>query len=267
METRGFREWLGEKNYSERTIRDYTSIVENLPEIRRYEDLMTYIKSLKEKIKPQTINQRLVSIRLYYDYLKAEGLQTINIAHKVKVKGGHRPFLTILKREELEQLYTGYPSRTEIELRRKVLLGILVYQGADLGTTQYLKLEHLALEKSEIYLPSTGRKNSRRLALHGSQILPLYRYLEDRENSLFKDKKHLINQYEALKNDLRKQEEKVENIRQIRISVITNWLNQYNIREVQYYCGHKHIGSTEKYKRVDLEQMKSDLRKYHPLGR
>jgi len=246
METIQFKEWLTEKNYSTRTIKDYTTIVMNAPKIERYEDLITHIRNLQGKVKPETINQRLVSLRLYFEYLKEEELISVNIAHKVKVKT-QSSFITLLKAEELEKLYEDYPSRTEVELRRKVLLGLLIYQGADLGTVKHLKVEHLALEKSEIYLPSTRRMNSRKLSLNGNQILPLYRYLEQKPVSLFKNEKHLINQYEGY-------------------SVITNWLSQYNLREVQYYAGHKHIGSTEKYKRVDLESMKSDLKKYHPLG-
>lgn len=257
-----FNRWLTEKNYATRTIKSYNQVINNTPEISRYEDLIEHIGYLQKQVKPQTINQRLVSLRLYFNYQKEQGVIKRNIAKNVKVKNVYKPYLEVLKRKELDDLYQNYPSKTKYELRQKILLGLLVYQGADLGTTKNLQSNHIALEKGEIYLPGTNRMNSRNLGLHGSQLMSLYRYLEHRkpEEKLFTV---------SLKNDydkLLKQLKTVENIRQIRSSVITNWLNQYNLREVQYYCGHKHIGSTEKYKRVDLESMKRDLKKYHPLG-
>jgi len=264
METKNYKTWLFNNSYGERTIKDYVEIIASLPEIRNYEDLMNYIKSLK--VKPQTINQRLVAIRSYYNYLKEQGEVTHNPAQKVIIKQAYPTFATLLKQDELNELYEHYPISTEVELRRKVLLGLLIYQGADLGTTKHLKVDHVVLDKTEIYLPSTSRMNSRRLILNSKQVLPLYKYLDGKTDYLFKNEKHLINQYEALKHHLRKQEKKVESIRQIRHSVITNWLSHYNKREVQYYCGHKHIGSTEKYERIDLEQMKDALKQYHLLG-
>jgi len=267
METQHFSTWMTEQNYSKRTIKDYEQIVRNAPEIKRYEDLIAHIKTLQSQVKATTINQRLIGLKKYYQYQKEQGLISHNIAHKVQVRNSNKPFLTVLSEEELTALYDNYPSITEVQLRRKVLLGLLIYQGIDLGTTKNLKVEDISLDKSEIYLPGARRMNARRLALKGSQVLPFYRYLENLDSRmLFRNEKHLMNQYEALKNDLQKQSRKVESIRQIRSSVITNWLDHYNLREVQYYCGHKHIGSTEAYKRVDLESMKSDLKKYHPLG-
>lgn len=266
METQQFKTWLTQQNYSQRTVKDYTEIVRNTPVITRYEDLISHVKELQTKVKATTINQRIIGLKKYYQYQQEQGLVTHNIAQKLKVRNNKKPLVATLSEEELTELYDNYPSRTETQLRRKILLGLLIYQGADLGTTKHLKSDDVALDKSEIYLPGTRRMNARKLGLKGSQILPLYRYLEQTPVSLFKDENHLINQYEGLKKNLQKQNRKVENIRQIRSSVITNWLSQYNLREVQYYCGHKHISSTESYKRVDLESMKSDLKKYHPLG-
>ena len=257
---------MTDKNYAESTIKIYGQIIQRSPEIRTYDQLLHHIGNLQESVKPETINQMLVSLRLHFEYRKEQGEISRNLAKKVQVKNSHKPYLSLLKRAELEELYAEYPQRTSIELRQKILLGLLVYQGADLGTTKYLGKADFNLEKCEIYLPQTRRKNSRRLGLDARQLLPLNKYLEMKKEEEPFFLKSLTYEYKNLLNILQKQNNKIESIRQIRSSVITNWLSQYNLREVQYYCGHKHIGSTESYQRIDLESMKKDLKKYHPLG-
>jgi integrase/recombinase XerD len=59
---------------------------------------------------------------------------------------------------------------------------------------------------------------------------------------------------------------KVINVNQLRASVITNWLNRHNIREVQEMCGHKYIGSTERYKQDNLENLQEAIKEFHPLS-
>ena len=53
--------------------------------------------------------------------------------------------------------------------------------------------------------------------------------------------------------------------RQIRISVIMNWLKTNNIRQVQYMAGHKSIRSTEMYRNQDLTDLTKQLELFHPL--
>jgi len=264
---KAFRGWLEDRKYARSTVKEYLQTVSYLgnPKELRYEDLVNYIGSLQGKVKPQTINRRLSSIKVYYDYLVEKGEVRVNIAKSLEVKNERKVLVPILKEEELEELYISYPDRTYYELRKKILLGLVIYQAADLTTVQLLKGEHIALDKGEIYLPGTRRSNSRKLSLKGSQMLPIYRYLEHNpEGNLFQGR--VGNVYHELLQELKKGNRKVENIRQLRRSVISNWLETYNLREVQYYAGHRYISSTEKYRRVDLESMKSDLKKYHLFG-
>lgn len=68
------------------------------------------------------------------------------------------------------------------------------------------------------------------------------------------------------KKELRKQNKQVESVKQIRASVITRWLNVYNLLEVQYLAEHQYVSSTENYLINDLEDLKEDINKYHPIG-
>ena len=63
-----------------------------------------------------------------------------------------------------------------------------------------------------------------------------------------------------------KKNNNVENIKQIRASVITNWLGQYNLRKVQYLAGHRYISSTERYLQDDLENLHEIVNNFHPIS-
>ncbi|MEM7106943.1 MAG: integrase [Bacteroidota bacterium] len=54
---------------------------------------------------------------------------------------------------------------------------------------------------------------------------------------------------------LRKQESHLENVQHTRAGVVTHWLKQYNLREVQHMDGHLKVTSTESYQRNDTESL------------
>jgi integrase/recombinase XerD len=56
------------------------------------------------------------------------------------------------------------------------------------------------------------------------------------------------------------------NPKTIRQSVITNLLKAGNdLRIVQVFSGHKYPSATEKYKQTNVEELKKEVQKYHPL--
>ena len=71
---------------------------------------------------------------------------------------------------------------------------------------------------------------------------------------------------QKLMKELHKQNKQVESVKQIRASVITGWLKNYNLREVQYFAGHRYVSSTESYLINDLEDLKEDINRYHPIN-
>lgn len=64
---------------------------------------------------------------------------------------------------------------------------------------------------------------------------------------------------------LRKINPRIKNFDQIRASVITAWLKQYDLRKVQYLAGHKYVSSTEAYKANVIDELQADVLKFHPL--
>ena len=68
-----------------------------------------------------------------------------------------------------------------------------------------------------------------------------------------------------LLHDLRKANGRIKSLRQLRASVIVDWLKRYNLREVQYMAGHRYVSSTESYGAHDVEALSKDMDVYHPL--
>jgi site-specific recombinase XerD len=70
----------------------------------------------------------------------------------------------------------------------------------------------------------------------------------------------------ALSLPLKKINHKSINLKQIRNSVVVNWLRQHNLRKVQYLAGHRYISSTERYQQDDLESLHKTINIYHPFS-
>ncbi|MCF6297662.1 MAG: hypothetical protein L3J08_06715 [Flavobacteriaceae bacterium] len=63
--------------------------------------------------------------------------------------------------------------------------------------------------------------------------------------------------------DLHKQNKQVKSVKQIRALIITNWLKNYNLREAQYFAGHRYVSSTEKHQQDDLESLHKTINTFH----
>ena len=72
-------------------------------------------------------------------------------------------------------------------------------------------------------------------------------------------------QHQLLVN-LKKLNGSIISSRQVRASVIHHWLKKHNLRQVQYWCGHKYVSSTEAYIDSELLELEGELGSYHPMG-
>jgi integrase/recombinase XerD len=76
---------------------------------------------------------------------------------------------------------------------------------------------------------------------------------------------NIVNQVGGMIRQLRQFNAKVIDAKQIRSSVITNWLKQYNLWQVQYMAGHRYVSSTQRYKLSNMDDLQNALQQYHPL--
>lgn len=300
-----FKEYLQILGNGENTIRqkqNYTGYflrwleLENLDEeLVRYNDLLNFIDCcLLDKISKKQINGILRAIRNYYDYLKQTNPNLINPAANLYLKGSRDKLPSnITSFNELEDIYGAYPTENNRQKRNKAMLGLLIYQGLTTEELGQLREEYLKLKQGKILVPGNRRRNSRTLELKPFQILELYEYVNKVKPGIINDigkatpsrkPKQIdydrineqlfisINASENIKNSLlhlfkeiQKQNPEVKNAKQIRSSVIVYWLKNFNLRQVQYFAGHKYVSSTERYQLNNLESLQSKLDKYHPL--
>jgi integrase/recombinase XerD len=256
-----------------------------------YTDVLNFIDHCgKRKIKTRMVNRVLLAIRYYYQYLGTDK----NPATGIILRGTTRTVPhDLLSKEELEELYEKYTVVDERSQRNKVILGLFIHQAITTDELKKLEPSHIKTREGKIYVPGSPRSNSRILKLEAGQILELHDYLKTvrpkilnelkaerpgRKPDKVKEAKDLhqlfvsMNGSENIKNSLvflisalRKLNPKVESAKQIRYSVITEWLKEKDIRTVQYMAGHRYVSSTERYRNYNLQDLEESLSQHHPM--
>tara|TARA_R100000005_G_C5000027_1_gene206828 strand:- start:726 stop:1610 length:885 start_codon:yes stop_codon:yes gene_type:complete len=247
-----------------------------------YNDLLSYIKHSQRKgVSQRTVQSYLGTIKHYYDHLIREGKTTANPAEDIKIKGVKRKTLYhIFEPHELHQLYNSYKDESLIGKRNKVMLGLLIYQGIKTEELSKLETTDIKLREGKIEVPGGRRSNHRTMNLESHQVMEMYDYIlqarpeilttsgqqtEKLFISLTGKESTISNLTNSFIKPLKAQNKNLLNAKQIRASVITKWLKQYNLRETQYLAGHKYISTTESYKQNDLEGLKEEIDQFHPL--
>ena len=291
-----YRNYLQQESYSLSTIESYIKGVEIFikwcnrnhtnPDLIDYKTFLKYIKYLQRKnTTKKTIKHKIGTLKIYFKHLQSENYRIDNPIENINIKGVKRTInYNLLEADELEDLYYSFESDNVTDTyhrltakRAKVIIGLIVYQGLNTTDLSNLQIEYLQLSKGKIYVPSTTRSNARELELKPWQIMEFIAYQNEVrpiiQNKIGNHSEQLFNTnarfnaivYHIFKK-LKKYNQKVENIKQIRASVITNWLGQYNLRKVQYLAGHRYISSTERYLQDDLENLHEIVNNFHPIS-
>ena len=264
--------------------------IENLTvETCEYVDLLSYVKKLRVKeLSTHTLNCYIRAVKYYYEYLQGRNEITRNPARRLYIKGDTYQLPSdLLNKKELNTIYVDYSTETIVQKRNKTLLGLAIYQGMRLDELAAIEPGDIDLHKGTVYIKKTGRAARRTLKLEAHQILPLQEYItkilpqirekaaKGKEPAPLKNGEKLIMSTGKspgikelvcdLNKQLRKRYPRYKNLMHIRSSVIALWIEQKNIIEVQYMAGHNNINSTERYKRVSMQDLKKSLDQFHPL--
>jgi site-specific recombinase XerD len=262
-----------------------------------YNDVLAYINYKRQAgNKPRTLTIVVNSINHFYKFLQAEHQLEENPASNIKIKGIKRKTLQeILTPEELEKIYKSYTTEIKYEVnkkvppqvnnklarkRNKIILGLVVYQGIRTEELARLELQDLQLREGKINIQGSKRTEGRLLKLEAHQIYDLMDYVNvtrkqilettaKQSNKVFISigtSLHFSNIMQNLVSSLRENNVKLRDIKQIRTSVITNWLKIHNLRKTQYMAGHRYVSSTEAYQINNIEELQEDIKKYHPIG-
>ena len=251
------------------------------PEKLNYQELMNYVELLRKNYNPQSIKRTIYAIKKFYDYLLEIGKVKYNIAKNVKIRDGKENPLQLqelLTEKELLQLLEPRKERYKIlEKRNQIIISLLVNQALLVSDIENLRIEDLDLKNAKIKVKSTGITNKRILDLKAEQILLFYQYLQEDREVLEKQKtsffllnklgskitaddiNYLVSTYQK---DFTK---KITSVK-IRQSVIKLKLDQgENLRKVQYFAGHKHADTTEKYRETGIEALQTAINQFHPI--
>jgi len=283
-----FTTYLQQQRFAAATIDTYNKQLESFtewlageqlsPQDMTYTELLDFIRWLQEQGKSKgMVRSHLCVLRHYFNYLVAEGMRTDNPAAGVFIRGISRKLpADLLSVQQLQQLYEQYSIQLHVDLGKKIMLGLLVYQGLTTDEIERLQAADIRLKEGKIFIHGTSRSNERWLKLEAVQVVDLQRYLADNrfkagtllagQKKGFISANNIINQVNSIMRQLRQLNPKVQNAQQLRSSVIAGWLKQYNLRQVQYMAGHKYVSSTQRYQLSDLEDLQRSLRRHHPMG-
>lgn len=278
--------------YEQENINDITAVTHN--------DVMAYVQYQNMRgVSRKTVAHYVMHTEKYFTFLQSENEVTDNPCSNIKIKGIKRKVLhDILKPDELEKLYEDYATEKIIEKsetlkvpppqhlqnlarkRNKIIVGLIVYQAVRSEEIMQLQISDVKLREGKINIPAARRSNERTLKLESHQLYDMLDYINDTRKQILQHQNnattqtlfisisgsiHFKNALSLLVKQLQRINSKVKSIDQLRASVIVHWLQQYNLRKVQIMAGHRYVSSTESYKANNMEELKEDIKNYHPF--
>lgn len=264
-------------------------------------EVLSYLNHLQKKGQEnKTRNIRLNVIKQFFTWQIEQGQRTDNPIAHLKIRGSKTQKLyPILSKQGLDEIYNDYEIPTKghpkakcnwfaayklSKQRNKAILSLLVNQGLTTPEIERVQLIDLKLKEGEIFIQGNRRSNERTLELKSNQIMELMEYQYTTRNELLKYQSTKTNRlflpvptagqqkanetlqiWKGLTKEIKAQNGKFINFKQVRTSVITHWLKTYNLRQVQYMAGHRYISSTEAYLVNQTEDLLQDVDKFHPF--
>jgi site-specific recombinase XerD len=164
----------------------------------------------------------------------------------------------------------------------KLILGLMIFQGLEMGEIERLELHDLDLEKGVINAPAGRLRLTRKIPLEGRQILPWRRFIEDIRPELLTEpsdkllapqadkRQRLHHQLKRLSKRVKVQAKAgpgltINKLNQLRQSRIAIWVESYGLRKAQYLSGLRRLQSVERYQKQKLEDLQRQIGRHHPL--
>lgn len=271
------------------------------PEQATAKEVMSYLNHLQKKGQEnKTRSIRLNVIKQFFSWQIDQGQRADNPIQHLKIRGAKtRKLHHILDKQQLESIYNDYEVPEENDerntrnwfkpyrlskQRNKSILSLLINQGLTTPEIERLTTKDLKLKEGQIFISGSRKSNERLLDLKSNQIMELMQYTLQTRNQLLQyqetetDRLFLsapkagqekandtLQIWKGLTKELKISQNSFHNFKQVRTSVITHWLKQYNLRQVQYMAGHRYVSSTEAYMVNQLDDLIEDVDKYHPF--
>ena len=253
----------------------------------------------------QTRKNHLIALNHYFTFLQQNESVVINPCSFIKIRGAKKQSLyRTFAPQELQQLFDKYyllyvqnfdvnhipqNQRKQAILskeRNAIVLSVLLYQGTTTKEIDQIELNDLDLIRATLKIKGSKKSNERVLSLKAEQIGLLINYIQNvrpqivelkptESEKLFlsmpdfshksAENQTLMHIFKALTKQVKTLDKNFLNFKQIRASVITNWIQTNGLRKAQNYAGHRYISSTENYLPNDLQSLTDDINKLHPF--
>lgn len=279
-----------QEHYTASTARGYGYEINNylgtapLAQQAVYKDVLQYIGGLRSRYSnASTLHRILSSIKAYYDFLCYTGVRSDNPARSIYLKDQRSRDIQLqdlFTADELEALLQRTERYNNLAARNKVLMSLLIYQALQPVELAALDVAAINLHKGEVMVRATPKTNQRTLTLKPNQVLLFYEYINEGRMKLLQGKHSVVlligmrgapmQADEIIKYVLRSYKGLYANrsitTQTIRQSVIANLLKAgHDLSMVQLFAGHKYPSSTEKYRQHEVDDLKTAIRKYHPV--
>lgn len=140
-----------------------------------------YIETLQMRLAPPSVKQNLAAIRMLFNWLVVGHVLMMNPASVVRgpkhsVKKGKTPVLTV---EEARTLLDSIPTETDMDLRDRALIGLMIYTFARVGAALKMRVEDVYIQgrRTWIRLHEKGGKRHE-MPCHHNLDAYLHAYLE-----------------------------------------------------------------------------------------
>jgi integrase/recombinase XerD len=227
------------------------------------------------------IDRTLQTITHYYRFQKLP-----DIAFGVRLRGmGQAVVGKLFRSAKLVAICEGFTAKVDkgyYHHSDKLVLGLMIFQGLEMGEIERLELRDLDLENGTLQARSGRLRLARKLPLECRQILPWRRFVNDLRPGLLTEpsdkllapqadkRQRLHQQLKRLSKRVKVEaktgpELEINKLNQLRQSRIGIWVESYGLRKAQYLSGLRRLQSVERYQKQKLEDLQRQIGRHHPL--
>lgn len=270
-----FIDYIGhDKEINELELHDLKNYQSYLSNKERYENHPFKINQIGN-IDKITLQSYIRQLRVFIKYIYDEGLIQENLCEKFKLPKAPKKVIDVLDKYEIEKVLNAYSESTELQLRNKCIMALMIDSG--LRINEVLTLEYDNVHFINNYIKVNGKGNKERLVPMGLITKKLllkyinYRSIPNFESKiLFIDKNKKPMTYNSVKMIFTRLRNKtgIERLHPhiLRHTFATNYLiNGGEIFSLQQILGHTSLDMVRKYSHLASSYIISNHKRLSPL--
>ncbi|MAV64414.1 MAG: hypothetical protein CMG00_04400 [Candidatus Marinimicrobia bacterium] len=289
-----FIDYIGKiRRYSDNTIRNYRI---DLFQFARYlykkninllilnvstEHIKEYMFSMHAKrMSDKTIARKVATLKSLFNYMSKNNIVDKNIMSAIKSPKISKKLPHLLTNKEIDKLFDIELDSNQI-LMEVCILELFYATGIRISELANIEVSNIDFSDKTIKIRGKGNKD-RVVVLGETSISMLQKYMSvfyiEKQRYLFASmsKKRILNHHiseKTIYNITKKHLKRISNDEKLsphslRHSFATHLLDAgANLMSVKELLGHESLSSTQIYTHVQLEKMKKDYKKSHPLAK